>query len=71
MQGSGAVKGGGKVETHMDHRIAMAFLVLGLAARDPVTVGFAIGAVPLNPTPVALTFMFVLPPALKLQAPDS
>jgi 3-phosphoshikimate 1-carboxyvinyltransferase len=38
VQGSGAVKGGGKVETHMDHRIAMAFLVLGLGARDPVTV---------------------------------
>ena len=24
--------------THLDHRIAMAFLVLGLAAREPVTV---------------------------------
>jgi len=32
------VKGGGMVETHMDHRIAMAFLVLGLGAREPVTV---------------------------------
>ena len=26
------------IETHMDHRIAMAFLTLGLAARKPVTV---------------------------------
>jgi 3-phosphoshikimate 1-carboxyvinyltransferase len=30
--------GGGKVETHMDHRIAMSFLVAGLAAKSPVTV---------------------------------
>lgn len=30
--------GGGLVETRMDHRIAMSFLVLGLAARSPVTV---------------------------------
>ena len=34
----GAVAGGGEVKTHMDHRIAMAFLVLGLASRDPVTI---------------------------------
>lgn len=34
----GAPAGGGVVETEMDHRIAMAFLVLGLAARAPVTV---------------------------------
>ncbi|WP_147047185.1 3-phosphoshikimate 1-carboxyvinyltransferase [Methylobacterium gnaphalii] len=31
-------RGGGTVATHLDHRIAMSFLVLGLAARDPVTV---------------------------------
>jgi 3-phosphoshikimate 1-carboxyvinyltransferase len=31
-------RGGGVVATHMDHRIAMAFLVLGLAADAPVTV---------------------------------
>ncbi len=34
----GAVRGGGSVETHMDHRIAMAFLTLGLGAAEPVTV---------------------------------
>lgn len=34
----GAIPGGGTVETHMDHRIAMAALVLGLAARAPVAV---------------------------------
>jgi len=38
VEGHGAVAGGGLVETHMDHRIAMAFLTLGLAARKPVTV---------------------------------
>lgn len=30
--------GGGTVATHLDHRIAMSFLVLGLAADRPVTV---------------------------------
>lgn len=34
----GSPPGGARVETHGDHRIAMAFLVLGLAARRPVTV---------------------------------
>ena len=34
----GAVAGGGTVATHMDHRIAMSFLVMGLAAREAVTV---------------------------------
>jgi 3-phosphoshikimate 1-carboxyvinyltransferase len=30
--------GGGTVETHLDHRIAMSFLVLGLATEKPVTI---------------------------------
>ncbi|HVW57946.1 MAG TPA: 3-phosphoshikimate 1-carboxyvinyltransferase [Rhizobiaceae bacterium] len=30
--------GGGFVETHLDHRIAMAFLVMGLSAGKPVTI---------------------------------
>lgn len=34
----GPVKGGGTVATHLDHRIAMSFLVMGLAAQDAVTV---------------------------------
>jgi 3-phosphoshikimate 1-carboxyvinyltransferase len=34
--GSGEARGGGAVETHLDHRIAMSFLVLGLASRDAV-----------------------------------
>ncbi len=38
VRGSREVAGGGTVATHMDHRIAMAFLTLGMAARDPVAV---------------------------------
>jgi len=34
----GLVPGGGTVATHLDHRIAMAFLVLGLATKAPVTI---------------------------------
>lgn len=34
----GDVPGGGTVETFMDHRIAMSFLVMGCASRNPVTV---------------------------------
>lgn len=34
----GRVPGGGMIETDLDHRIAMSFLVLGLAAEKPVTV---------------------------------
>lgn len=38
VRGAAAVKGGGTVTTHLDHRIAMAFLTLGLASDNPVTV---------------------------------
>ena len=34
----GAVSGGATITTHYDHRIAMAFLVLGMAAQKPVIV---------------------------------
>ena len=36
--GAGAVPGGARVESRLDHRIAMSFLCLGLATRQPVTV---------------------------------
>ncbi|PKP71493.1 MAG: 3-phosphoshikimate 1-carboxyvinyltransferase [Alphaproteobacteria bacterium HGW-Alphaproteobacteria-4] len=36
--GPGGVPGGATCASHIDHRIAMAFLVLGLASRRPVTV---------------------------------
>lgn len=38
VRGAGSVAGGGLVETHLDHRIAMSFLVMGLAAQKPVTI---------------------------------
>jgi 3-phosphoshikimate 1-carboxyvinyltransferase len=34
----GRVQGGGSVETHLDHRIAMSFLVMGLAAENEVAI---------------------------------
>jgi 3-phosphoshikimate 1-carboxyvinyltransferase len=38
VEGKGHVQGGGLVLTHMDHRIAMSALVMGLAADQPVRV---------------------------------
>ncbi|WP_257167514.1 3-phosphoshikimate 1-carboxyvinyltransferase [Bradyrhizobium sp. SRS-191] len=38
VEGRGHVPGGGIVATHMDHRIAMSALVMGLASDKPVTV---------------------------------
>jgi 3-phosphoshikimate 1-carboxyvinyltransferase len=38
VHGKGRALGGGQVATHMDHRIAMAFLVMGLASEKPVGV---------------------------------
>jgi 3-phosphoshikimate 1-carboxyvinyltransferase len=35
---AGDVRGGGLVATHLDHRIAMSFLCLGLASRKPMAV---------------------------------
>ena len=36
--GAGGVPGGARVTTHMDHRIAMSFLVAGMASRNPISV---------------------------------
>ena len=38
VHGTAKVPGGGTVATHLDHRIAMAFLTMGLASEMPVTV---------------------------------
>jgi 3-phosphoshikimate 1-carboxyvinyltransferase len=38
VRGSGRASGGGLVATHMDHRIAMSALVMGLASEKPVQV---------------------------------
>jgi 3-phosphoshikimate 1-carboxyvinyltransferase len=36
--GAGSVRGGARVATHGDHRIAMSHLILGQAAEQPVSV---------------------------------
>ena len=36
--GAAQVAGGGHAVTHLDHRIAMSFLILGLATQQPVTI---------------------------------
>jgi 3-phosphoshikimate 1-carboxyvinyltransferase len=46
--GAGGVPGGATCATHLDHRIAMSFLVLGLAAKAPVSVD--------DGTPIATSF---------------
>jgi len=38
VEGKGEVEGGAEIATLMDHRIAMAFLTLGLGARSPVSI---------------------------------
>lgn len=38
IQGTGSVPGGARIETALDHRIAMAFLVLGMAAEKPIEI---------------------------------
>jgi 3-phosphoshikimate 1-carboxyvinyltransferase len=38
VQGKGCPAGGGEVKTHMDHRIAMAALVMGFGADNPVRI---------------------------------
>jgi 3-phosphoshikimate 1-carboxyvinyltransferase len=37
-RGVDGVKGGASIVTHLDHRIAMSFLVAGLGAREPVAI---------------------------------
>lgn len=34
----GAPEGGATITTHMDHRIAMSFLILGLVSKNPITI---------------------------------
>lgn len=38
VRGSPQIRGGCTIATHMDHRIAMSFLVLGLASNEPVKI---------------------------------
>src|SRR5262249_61923489 len=38
VQGKGRPRGGGEVKTYMDHRIAMAALIMGLSTDNPVRI---------------------------------
>lgn len=59
-RGAGGVPGGVTVESRLDHRIAMAFLCLGLATRAPVTVD--------DGSPIATSFPDFLPLMRRLGA---
>lgn len=37
-QGAGTVAGGGVCKTHLDHRIAMSFMCLGMSSQQPVSI---------------------------------
>lgn len=41
INGNGSVPGGGQIKTHLDHRICMSFLVMGMAAESPVEIDSA------------------------------
>jgi len=58
--GAGGVPGGGTCATHLDHRIAMSFLVLGMASRAPVSVDDA--------APIATSFPVFEPLMTRLGA---
>jgi 3-phosphoshikimate 1-carboxyvinyltransferase len=61
VEGTGAAPAGGAlIETRLDHRIAMAFVVLGLAARDPVRIDDA--------RPIATSFPDFVPLMNRLGA---
>ena len=57
-RGTDGVPGGTTIRTHLDHRIAMSFYVLGLAAQQPVTIDDA--------RPIATSFPDFLPLMQKL-----
>jgi len=42
VHGTGRVAGGAEMATHLDHRIAMSFLVAGLAAEQPIRIDDAV-----------------------------
>jgi 3-phosphoshikimate 1-carboxyvinyltransferase len=61
VEGNGAPPtGGATIATRLDHRIAMAFLVLGLAARQPVRID--------DSRPIATSFPDFIPLMTSLGA---
>jgi len=51
--GAGGVPGGARAAVHLDHRIAMSFLICGMAAKAPVSVDDA--------SPIATSFPIFVP----------
>jgi 3-phosphoshikimate 1-carboxyvinyltransferase len=60
VDGRGGVPGGATVAAHLDHRIAMSFLVLGLASRAPIVID--------DGAPIATSFPSFLPMMRSLGA---
>jgi 3-phosphoshikimate 1-carboxyvinyltransferase len=58
--GAGAVPGGATCKTHIDHRIAMSFMVLGMASQKPVSID--------DGSPIATSFPVFEPLMLGLGA---
>ena len=58
--GPGGVPGGATAKTHLDHRIAMSFLILGMAAKAPVSVDDA--------SPITTSFPIFAPLMTRLGA---
>lgn len=59
-RGMGGVKGGAEVASHLDHRIAMSFLILGMSTQKPVRVDDA--------APIATSFPVFEPLMAQLGA---
>ncbi|MEQ8489617.1 3-phosphoshikimate 1-carboxyvinyltransferase [Marinovum algicola] len=59
-QGPGTVSGGATCASHLDHRIAMSFMVLGMSTRQPVRVD--------DGTPIATSFPIFEPLMAQLGA---
>ncbi|GHC54001.1 3-phosphoshikimate 1-carboxyvinyltransferase [Neogemmobacter tilapiae] len=58
--GAGNVPGGATAKTHLDHRIAMSFLILGMCAKKPVAVDDA--------SPIVTSFPIFVPLMKRLGA---
>jgi 3-phosphoshikimate 1-carboxyvinyltransferase len=58
--GPGGVPGGATCATHLDHRIAMSFLILGMASKHPVSVDDA--------SPITTSFPIFAPLMTRLGA---
>ena len=58
--GAGGVPGGARTMVHLDHRIAMSFLICGMAARQPISVDDA--------SPIATSFPVFTPLMTSLGA---